>query len=100
MILARFVIGICSGLATGICPMYCIEISNKNLRGAVGVIPQLFITIGILSAQLFAFPQLMGKQHLWGWMMAFTAVPAFVWLIVSPLLVETPRQGWTYFINF
>ena len=69
MIFARLVIGICAGLATGICPMYCIEISSKSLRGAVGVVSQLFINLGILSAQIIAFPQLMGKPDLWGWFM-------------------------------
>ena len=69
MVAARFLVGIFAGLATGVCPMYTIEISPKNLRGIVGVLCQLFITIGILSAQIIAFPQLMGKQELWGWLM-------------------------------
>ena len=71
--------------------MYAIEIANQNLRGVVGVLCQLFITIGILSAQIIAFPQIMGKPELWGWLMSLTAVPAILWLILSPLLVETPR---------
>jgi len=91
MYLARFFVGVFAGLATGVCPMYAIEIANQNLRGVVGVLCQLFITIGILSAQIIAFPQIMGKPELWGWLMSLTAVPAILWLILSPLLVETPR---------
>lgn len=91
MYLARFFVGVFAGLATGVCPMYAIEIANQNLRGVVGVLCQLFITIGILSAQIIAFPQIMGKPELWGWLMSITAVPAILWLVLSPLLVETPR---------
>jgi len=36
------------GLATGVVPMYLGEISPKSLRGALGVVSQLFITLGKL----------------------------------------------------
>lgn len=91
LILARIIIGAFAGLATGVCPLYALELSPASIRGAVGVLPQLFITIGLLSAQLIAFPQVMGKPELWGIFFALTGVPAVLWLICSPKMVETPR---------
>jgi len=91
LIIARIIIGAFAGLATGVCPMYALELSPASVRGAVGVLPQLFITIGLLSAQIISFPQLMGKPDLWGYFFALTGVPAVLWLICSPKLVETPR---------
>ena len=39
-------------MATGIVPMYIGEISPKEWRGAIGVLNQLLITVGILIAQV------------------------------------------------
>ena len=91
LIIARIIIGAFAGLATGVCPLFALELSPASIRGAVGVLPQLFITIGLLSAQLIAFPQVMGKAHLWGYFFALTGIPAALWLILSPKMVETPR---------
>lgn len=43
--------------------MYLGELAPKNLRGALGVVPQLFITIGILVAQLFGFRSLLATEE-------------------------------------
>ena len=46
---ARILIGLFSGFATGVCPMYIMEVSSRNDRGKIGVLNQLLITIGILG---------------------------------------------------
>ena len=81
LILARIIIGAFAGLATGVCPLYALELSPASIRGAVGVLPQLFITIGLLSAQLIAFPQVMGKPELWGIFFALTGKLMFDYII-------------------
>lgn len=49
------------GLSSNVVPMYLGEMSPKNLRGAVGVMPQLFITIGILVAQILGLTNILGN---------------------------------------
>jgi len=51
LVIGRIIIGIFTGMTTGIVPMYIGEMSPKELRGAIGVLNQLLITIGILIAQ-------------------------------------------------
>lgn len=50
------------GLSSNVVPMYLGELAPKNLRGALGIIPQLFITIGILSAQVLGIRHILGNS--------------------------------------
>lgn len=91
LLAARVLIGLFAGIATGVCPMYIMELSSKEDRGWVGVLNQLLITIGILVAQIISLPGLMGKPDLWGYLMSLTAIPAVIWIISYGLSVESPR---------
>lgn len=42
--------------------MYLGELAPKNLRGALGIVPQLFITVGILCAQVLGIRQILGNN--------------------------------------
>lgn len=57
-------IGLCAGLA----PMYLTEISPIALRGAIGTIYQLLITISILISQILGLPQILGTKERWPWL--------------------------------
>ncbi|NXK66151.1 GTR5 protein, partial [Sylvietta virens] len=118
IILSRVVMGIFAGLASNVVPMFLGEMSPKNLRGAIGVVPQLFITIGILSAQIFGlnsilgnakgkalaqdlslgptgwdFSQLMPRVLAAGWpvLLGLTGIPSLVQLLTLPFFPESPR---------
>ena len=51
-------------MSCSLVPIYLNEISPAGLRGQIGVIPQLYITFGILIGQLFGFDQILGKLKL------------------------------------
>ena len=48
-------------MCCSIVPIYLSEIAPSTLRGQIGVMSQLFITFGILVAQLLGFRQILGK---------------------------------------
>ncbi|XP_015266524.1 PREDICTED: solute carrier family 2, facilitated glucose transporter member 5-like isoform X2 [Gekko japonicus] len=91
IIVCRIVIGICAGLSSNVVPMYLGEMSPKNLRGAVGVVPQLFITIGILAAQILGMRMILGSSEGWPILMGLTGVPAALQLLCLPFFPESPR---------
>jgi len=91
IIIGRFFIGVFSGLATGLIPMYIGEISPKEWRGAIGITNQLLITIGILVAQVFGLEQLLGTPDLWPVMFALTFIPSLLQSIAIPFMPKSPR---------
>ncbi|XP_043978347.1 solute carrier family 2, facilitated glucose transporter member 1a [Gambusia affinis] len=91
IIVARIIVGICAGLSSNVVPMYLGEITPRNLRGAIGIIPQVFITFGILAAQVFGIRSCLGNKTGWTLLLGLTAVPAVFQLIFLPFFPESPR---------
>ncbi|NXY37535.1 GTR5 protein, partial [Pomatorhinus ruficollis] len=91
IILSRVVMGIFAGLASNVVPMFLGEMSPKNLRGAIGVVPQLFITIGILSAQVLGLNSILGNAKGWPVLLGLTGIPSLIQLLTLPFFPESPR---------
>ncbi|KAM9242517.1 solute carrier family 2, facilitated glucose transporter member 5-like [Dugong dugon] len=71
--------------------MYLGELAPKNLRGALGVVPQLFITVGILVAQILGLRSLLASEEGWPILLGLTGVPAALQLVLLPFFPESPR---------
>lgn len=91
LIAGRLVIGINSGLNAGLAPMYLSEIAPVALRGAVGTVYQLIITMSILLAQVLGMTNCLGTESGWPWLLAITAVPAVFQIITLPFCPESPK---------
>ncbi|XP_012646925.1 solute carrier family 2, facilitated glucose transporter member 5 isoform X2 [Microcebus murinus] len=91
IIVSRLLVGICAGLSSNVVPMYLGELAPKNLRGALGVVPQLFITVGILVAQIFGLRNLLASEEGWPVLLGLTGVPAALQLLLLPFFPESPR---------
>ena len=78
VIISRFLFGVQGGLMCGLIPTYLNEISPKALRGATGVLSQLFITVGILIAQTLGFRQILGTKDCWHFLLAIPIVPSLL----------------------
>ncbi|XP_065584512.1 solute carrier family 2, facilitated glucose transporter member 1-like [Artemia franciscana] len=91
LIAGRIFIGINCGLNAGLAPMYLSEISPVNLRGAVGTVYQLVLTISILISQILGMENIMGTEVLWPYLLAFTAVPILYQVPALMLCPESPK---------
>ena len=86
LIIGRLIIGINSGLNAGIAPMYLTEISPTALRGAVGTIYQLIITMSILLSQILGMTNVLGNDMGWPFLLGITIIPGV--LQVCNLLIS------------
>jgi len=90
----RFFLGVSTGMATLVAPLYCAEVAEPRVRGALGVYLDLNMTIGILYA--YTAGALLAPR---GLAIACAAVPltflfAFPWMPESPVFLAE-RQRWT-----
>ncbi|UPM42347.1 sugar porter family MFS transporter [Halocatena salina] len=89
----RIIEGVAVGVASVVGPLVISETAPPDIRGSLGFLQQLMITIGILMAYLvnYAFaPEFLGVIG-WRWMFAFGAIPAAVLGLGVYYIPESPR---------
>ncbi|CEG38916.1 sugar transporter [Plasmopara halstedii] len=95
LIVGRFLVGIASGTATVIVPLYLGELAPPNLRGALGTTYQLAMVLGILCTILIAFGFANESTSLahpgWRFMFGFAGLLGVVQVGLMSFLVESPR---------
>ena len=89
IILSRFIIGFASGYTTVLVPIYLGEVAPPSLRGTLGTLTQFALVIGILFADIVAFP--FATPSGWRVMFGITIMIAIAQLFMSPFLLESPR---------
>jgi SP family sugar:H+ symporter-like MFS transporter len=101
LIVWRVIGGLGIGIASVIAPAYIAEISPKQIRGRLGSLQQLAITLGIFTALLSdalladiagsADANLWWGLPAWRWMFLVGIIPALVYGGISLTLPESPR---------
>ncbi|CAA6659155.1 unnamed protein product [Spirodela intermedia] len=92
LIVGRILLGIGVGFANQAVPLFLSEIAPVKIRGALNILFQLDVTIGILVANIVNY--YMSKKHPWGWRAAlgFAGAPACILCFGSLLITETPTS--------
>jgi MFS transporter, SP family, arabinose:H+ symporter len=96
LIIARTLIGLAIGADSAIATAYIAEYAPRNRRGALGMLQQWMITIGILVAYLVSlvlltmFPE-SADTLVWRLIFGIGAVPAVVGLVLRARMPESPR---------
>lgn len=89
IIIARFIIGLASGISSVIVPIYLGELAPPTLRGTLGTMTQFSTVVGILISDLFAFP--LATETKWRMLFSITCAVSFLQLLCAPWLLESPR---------
>ncbi|KAM9362212.1 solute carrier family 2, facilitated glucose transporter member 9 [Symphorus nematophorus] len=91
LIIGRFIIGVDSGIALSVLPMYLGEITPRHIRGSIGQFNSILICLGVFTGQVLGLPELLGQESRWNYLFSFLALPAVLQLCVLPFLPESPR---------
>jgi sugar porter (SP) family MFS transporter len=89
----RLLVGFGIGVASIVGPLYISEIAPPKIRGSLGTLQQLAITLGILLAYFinYVFASLIQGPDAWRWMLGFGIVPAAILGLGMARLPESPR---------
>jgi sugar porter (SP) family MFS transporter len=92
LVIGRIILGFGVGFATQATPLYLSEMAPYNLRGALNILFQLAVTIGIFVAQLINY----GTQNIypWGWRLslALAGIPGLMLFVGALCLPDTPNS--------
>lgn len=91
LIFGRLIIGVNCGLNTALVPMYLLEISPVPLRGGLGTVSQVGVTVGMLLSQILGIQVILGTEEGWPYLLAIAVIPAILQLVLLPLCPESPR---------
>ena len=80
-----------SGLNTSLVPMYISEIAPLTLRGGLGTINQLAVTVGLLVSQILGVEGLLGTDKGWPYLLGIALFPSVLQLLLLPFCPESPR---------
>lgn len=71
--------------------MYISEIAPLNLRGGLGTVNQLAVTVGLLTSQVLGVEPLLGTDEGWPYLLGIAVFPSILQLILLPVCPESPR---------
>ena len=71
--------------------MYISEIAPLNLRGGLGTVNQLAVTVGLLLSQVLGIEQILGTNEGWPILLGLAIWPAILQTMLLPLCPESPR---------
>lgn len=71
--------------------MYISEIAPLNLRGGLGTVNQLAVTIGLLLSQVLGIEPILGTNDGWPILLGLAICPAVLQLLLLPVCPESPR---------
>lgn len=87
LVMARLLLGLATGSASQIIPVYIAEVTPPHRRGALVAMFQFMVVLGICFAYLWGY--LLGDA--WRWMFFLGVIPATILMLGMLILPESPR---------
>ncbi|XP_076320562.1 solute carrier family 2, facilitated glucose transporter member 1-like isoform X2 [Tachypleus tridentatus] len=94
IILGRLLVGVFSGIGSSVGPLYMMETGPSHLRGALGVLQQLGLCVGILIAQILGQKDILGNTT--NWPILLSAYSCFIAIGLLTLLFCPESPAYLY----
>jgi len=91
MLIGRVLVGVGSGAATGVVPLYLTEIAPLAIRGALGTMSQLGIVGGILISSALGLTNVLGNLAGVHYLLGLPLVPGLFLVACFLTMPESPR---------
>lgn len=91
LIIGRLVFGFNNGINTVVAPVYLSEIAPIRIRGALGVLNQFGIVLGMLVGYILGLKQVLGTDEGWPYLLGFGFLVAMLQLLTLPFCPRSPR---------
>ncbi|XP_012160833.1 solute carrier family 2, facilitated glucose transporter member 3 isoform X2 [Ceratitis capitata] len=91
LLLGRLIVGLASGLTTGVLPMYLTEIAPLALRGTFGVLCSMGVTGGVVVGQVFSLRYVFGTEEYWHYALSFYIILVALCYLPSYYFPESPK---------
>ncbi|KAI0637263.1 general substrate transporter [Trametes polyzona] len=88
LIIGRLLTGIAAGLGLCVGPIYISEIAPVKIKGAVGVLTQFAIVVGIMITQAMGLQ--LATPRTWRLVLLFSSALSLTQLLSGPIIVESP----------
>ncbi|CAL1703958.1 unnamed protein product [Somion occarium] len=88
LLLGRVLVGIGAGFGLCVGPIFLSEIAPSKIKGAVGVLTQFAIVIGIMTTQAMGLR--LATTRTWRWVLVASSFLSAVQLILGLWMVESP----------
>ncbi|NXE24893.1 GTR9 protein, partial [Ardeotis kori] len=82
-----------TGLHSGRCCLGCVAVHGLFLMAQcfLGLVPSIFICLGVFLAQLLGLPELLGEDRFWPLFLSVVVIPASLQLLLLHCFPESPR---------
>ncbi|KAH7726918.1 Protein FGT-1 a [Aphelenchoides avenae] len=87
----RLLVGINSGIASSVAPLYVTELSPIRVRGAIGSVPRVMATLAILVSEVVGLPELLGNETRWPFIFTVGLMPAAIHIVFLFFVPESPK---------
>ncbi|CAJ0571807.1 unnamed protein product, partial [Mesorhabditis spiculigera] len=91
LIIGRFVLGANLGVASGIVPMYLMELTPAKYRGAAGTMHAVALSFADWFCLFIGLPEVLGGKDYWPYAFALPGVPALALVLILPFCPESPK---------
>uniref|UniRef100_A0A914ZWV7 BHLH domain-containing protein n=1 Tax=Parascaris univalens TaxID=6257 RepID=A0A914ZWV7_PARUN len=92
LIAGRIIIGIYTGLASTLVPLFMRELAPSSIKGALSCCMHIAVCLGVMLAAILSLDFVLGTATLWGLLLAMPAIFGILQMILSVFLPDTPNH--------